>query len=207
MSVKAVFKDHISQSPISRHLTSHFTNKKVDSHHFIYKKSILSHFSHRNDANNIELNVDFEKLKIRKFNHDDLDKCAELYLKVFTADPWYDGWLSSDQVRYYLTELIDNPVYEGFVAFEDFTIVAVCFGHTRSFWTGKEFFIDEFYVENDKQGNGIGTKFLNLINDRLVKEDYRRLILLTNKGIPAEQFYVKNGFYNQQNRTIMFKEL
>ena len=146
-------------------------------------------------------------LNIRRFTLGDLDKCAELFKKVFSADPWYDNWVSWNQARNYLNELIENPVFEGFVVFEGSDIVAVCLGHRRSWWMGKEFFVDEFFVENEKQGNGIGTKTLDIITNNLAEEGYTRLTLLTNKKIPAEDFYLKNGFYNNPKRTVMVKEL
>ena len=72
---------------------------------------------------------------------------------------------------------------------------------------GKEFFIDEFYVRDKNQGNGIGTRMMNYIKKQLIEEEYTRLVLLTNKEIPAEEFYIKNGFYNNHDRTVMVKEL
>jgi len=72
---------------------------------------------------------------------------------------------------------------------------------------GKEFFIDEFYVRNESQGNGIGTRMMDYIKKQLIEEEYTRLVLLTNKGIPAEEFYIKNGFYNDNDRTVMIKVL
>ncbi len=187
MSIKAVVKEHFSQTPISRHWERHFSNIK--------------------EIELTETGKISETILIKEFTLEDIENCAELYLKVFSADPWYDDWLSLDQVRYYLRELIENPVFEGFVAYENTRVVAVCLGHRRSWWMGKELFIDEFYVENERQGNGIGSKLLNYVNEYLKKEDYGRLVLLTNKGIPAQEFYMKNGFYNNEQRTVMFKEL
>lgn len=72
---------------------------------------------------------------------------------------------------------------------------------------GKEFFVDEFFVENVRQGNGIGTKMMDFVTNSLAANGYNRLILLTNKEIPAESFYLKNGFYNNYQRTVMVKKL
>ena len=70
---------------------------------------------------------------------------------------------------------------------------------------GKEFFVDEFFVETGRQGNGIGTKTVDFLVDILREEGYVRLTLLTNKNIPAETFYLKNGFYSNEKRTVMVK--
>ncbi len=186
-SVKEHFSEHFSSSPISRHFRNHFsTITGIDS---------------------LGLYNENENLLIRKFTLADVEECAELFKEVFSAYPWYDNWVSFEQTRTYLIELIENPVFEGYVAYNGLNLVAVCFGHKRSWWIGKEFFVDEFYVRNESQGNGIGTKMLNYIKEQLIEEEYTRLVLLTNKGIPAEEFYIKNGFYNNQNRTVMVKEL
>lgn len=190
MSIKMAVKEHVSEhfsgSPISRHLKNHF--------------------DYLHGFNDIKLAYEDKNISMKKFTVKDTDKCSELFKEVFSAYPWYDSWVSFEQTKNYLMELIENPVFEGFVAYEGSNIVAVCFGHRRSWWTGREFFIDEFYVRNESQGNGIGTKMLNYVKENLIKENYVRLLLLTNKGIPAEEFYIKNGFYNNQNRTVMVKK-
>ncbi|MGB9979964.1 GNAT family N-acetyltransferase [Methanobacterium sp.] len=187
MSIKASVKEHFSVSPISRHLKNHF--------------------AYLHGFNDLKLTYPDGNLLMRKFDLEDVDKCAELFKEVFSVYPWYDNWVSIDKTKTYLMELIENPVFEGYVAYDGLNLVAVCFGHKRSWWMGKEFFIDEFYVRNESQGNGIGTRMLNYVKEILIEEEYMRLVLLTNKGIPAEEFYNKNGFYNNQNRTVMVKEL
>ncbi len=187
MPVKTVMEhihDHFSDNIISKHLNYHFVN-----------------------YNEIKLENEYQGLTFKKFNFKDIDKCAKLFKEVFSDYPWYDDWVSIEQARNYLIELIKNPVFNGFVAYEGSEIVAVCFGHTRSWWMGKEFFIDEFFVSNLKQGNGVGTKLMNYIKNSLIKEDYKRMVLLTNKEIPAEEFYIKNGFYTKENRISMVNEI
>ena len=86
-------------------------------------------------------------------------------------------------------------------------MVAVCFGHKRSWWTGKEFFIDELFVANGIQGNGIGTRLLHYVERNLFILDCMKLTLLTNKDIAAEDFYLKKGFIINQNKIIMTKNI
>ncbi len=187
MSIKTAVKDHFASAPISRHLKTH-----LDCLHGL---------------NSFESSFDNGNLLIRKFTIQDMDKCAKLYKEVFSTYPWYDNWVSLEQARTYLIELIENPVFEGYVAYSGLKLVAVCFGHRKSWWMGKELFIDEFYVRNESQGGGIGTKMMDYIKKQLIKEEYVRLVLLTNKGIPAESFYLKNGFYTANDRTVMIKVL
>lgn len=191
MSIKASVKEH---------LTIHFTSSPRSRHW-------MNHISHFHGLNDTRLINESRNLLLKKFTYKDIAKCAELFKEVFSSYPWYDKWVSLNQAKNYIVELVENPVFEGFVAYENSQIVAVCFGHKRSWWMGKEFFIDEFYVRNECQGNGIGTKLLNYVKKSLSEEDYGRLVLLTNKGIPAEEFYIKNGFYTNNDRINMIKEL
>ncbi len=36
---------------------------------------------------------------------------------------------------------------------------------------------------------------------------YKRLILTTNRDIPPEMFYIKNGFFKNNDRVVMIKEI
>lgn len=209
MPIKSSFKEHLNNN----YLKDHFTNSSLKEH--LGNNSLKNHWDNHWGyffQNDMESGISKQfftgkELNIRRFTWEDLDECAELFKKVFSANPWYDNWVSSDQAKNYLIELIENPVFEGFVAYENSEILAVCMGHRRSWWMGKEFFVDEFFVENKRQGNGIGTKTLDIITNNLAEEGYTRLTLLTNKEIPAERFYLKNGFYNNNQRTVLVKDI
>lgn len=190
MSMKAAVKEHFSH---------HFLNNNISIR-------FKSHIDYIHGINYIKSINENENLLLRKFTIEDVDKCTELFKEVFSDYPWYDKWVSVNQAKIYLTELIVNPVFEGFVAYKSSNIVAVCFGHKRSWWTGKEFVIDEFYVAKDMQGNGIGTELMNFVKNSFISENYTRLVLLTNKDIPAEEFYAKNGFRINEHRISMIKE-
>lgn len=196
MSIKTSIKDHFTNNQFKEH----FKSSGLKTHWNYFFQGDID-----NEVSKL-LYLDSE-LDFREFSPEDLDECTLLYRKVFTQYPWYDEWESFYQARKYLKELIDNPVFEGLVVRQDLKMVAVCLGHQRTWWMGKEFVVDEFFVENGRQGNGIGTRTLDLLTTNLLKDGYNRLILLTNKEIPAEMFYLKNGFYNNEKRTVMVKEL
>lgn len=203
MPIKAI-KDHLSNNPLKNHFENNFLKEHFNDNSL---KNHCTYFFPENIENNgLEQFYEDGGLEFRRFLWKDLDECVQLFRSVFSVDPWYDEWVSLDQIRNYLEELIENPVFDGFVACEDSAIVVVCMGHRRSGWMGKEFFVDEFFVENNRQGEGIGTRTLDFVGKILFDEGYTRLTLITNKGIPAESFYLKNGFYNNEKRTIMIKE-
>jgi aminoglycoside 6'-N-acetyltransferase I len=49
-------------------------------------------------------------------------------------------------------------------------------------------------VQIDEQRSRIGTKLIKYLEKSLVNEVVENITLLTNRGIPAEEFYKKNGF-------------
>lgn len=200
MSIATSIKEHFNSNPLKYHFQDNSIRDHWNNHWNYFFQGNLENTVIGSTHNGSDLNF-------RRFCYEDLDECAELFKEVFSSYPWFDDWGSLNQTIIYLNELMENPAFDGVVALEDAQIVGVCLGHRKSWWAGKEFFVDEFFVSNHKQGNGIGTKLLTEIDNYLVKEEYTRLILLTNKGIPAEGFYRKNGFYNNQKRTIMVKEL
>lgn len=186
-SVKTLFLEHLDHTQIMEHIKNHGT------------------FFSKNNLNVYDLE-DLDGLKMRIFSSEDLEHCVELYLEVFSSDPWRDDWRSNYQVRKYLSELISNPVFKGFVVYSDEKLVAACLGHKRSWWSGKEFFIDEFFVANELQGEGLGTYMISSVEELLKKDDCDRISLLTNRDFPAEKFYLKNGFDINEERLVMVKD-
>lgn len=229
LSIKAAFRNHLETNPLKGHLTSasfrdhlqnthsriqDFHSRKMNSYLEIQSNAsnnqrtdFRNYLSPNNEKFSFKQEYDNKSLSFRNFSDNDLEGCAELFKRVFSVAPWYDDWKSLDQVKNYLNELISNPFFEGFLIQEDEKIVAVCMGRRRSWWMGKEFFVDEFFVANNMQGKGIGTKLMDFVTQSLSNEGYTRLVLLTNKEIPAETFYLKNAFYNKLERTVMVRDL
>ena len=57
-----------------------------------------------------------------------------------------------------------------------------------------EYYIDEFCVDPDLQGMGIGSQFLADIETDLSDRGMRGMLLNTEESYPAYRFYQKNGF-------------
>ncbi|MCV4234383.1 GNAT family N-acetyltransferase [Virgibacillus sp. LDC1] len=124
----------------------------------------------------------------------DLEACSELMLKVFSGEPWYDQWDSVQHVQQYLAEFMDNPVFLGFVIEQDGKILGASFGHTKSWYSGKEYHIQEYYIDTGWQGSGLGSALMNGMKAYLSSVHIHCMVLLTEKDLPAENFYRKHGF-------------
>lgn len=146
-------------------------------------------------------------IEFKQFVSRNIDECTNLFLKVFSGEPWNDQWESFNQAREYLVEFLENPGFEGFIVSDNDRIVGACFGHKRSWWKGKEFYIDEIFIDNEMQGRGIGSGLLDFVKARLLKQEIQTLVLLTEKGLPAELFYKKNGFHSSETNIFMFYKI
>lgn len=139
----------------------------------------------------------------RSFAETDLDACVSLFLSVFTVPPWNDGWSSSDHAKTYLLEFVRNPGFQAWVAEDGGRIIGLCFGHLRTWWMGRELYIDEMCVDLPLHRTGVGSAFLQHVKAEVRAQGARAITLLTDRGTPAEAFYVKNGFERHDRMVFM----
>ena len=67
--------------------------------------------------------------------------------------------------------------------------------------------MDQLCVRPDLQGQGVGSCFLDLIEREIRKENMNAILLNTERGFPAEEFYMKNGFCRLEQLVLFSKEL
>ncbi|CAM4478790.1 GNAT family N-acetyltransferase [Paenibacillus tarimensis] len=145
-------------------------------------------------------------MNIRFYLDKDISGCTELFIDVFNQEPWNDNWLT-DIAEKYLSDYTNTPGFIGVVAEEGAEIRGFIFGVCKRWWSGDEFFINEMCVSKRSQGNGLGTELLNYLELNLVGTGIKRITLLTDKGIPAEYFYKKNGFQEIDRLMFMCKSI
>jgi len=93
------------------------------------------------------------------------------------------------------------------MVFEEDHISGALFGHTKTWWTNSQFMIDELFIAPEKQGKGYGRLLLGQTEQFARKYSIERLILMTNKFMPALRFYDKNDFNKVDQYIFMFKQL
>lgn len=129
-------------------------------------------------------------MKIRNYSSQDFEKCIQLFIEVFNNEPWNDKW-SRVKAESYLHDYIHTPGFKGVVAEQDEVTYGFIFGVSKRWWSADEFFINEMCVKSSQQRSGIGTSMLNYLAEELKSEGIENMTLLTNRDIPAEQFYKK----------------
>ena len=84
-------------------------------------------------------------------------------------------------------------------------IQGLSIGMKKPWIKGLEYYIDEFCIDYNLQGKGVGSKFIKEIEMDIRKEGLNGIILNTEKEFPSFQFYKKNGFKDFGDLVIMGK--
>ena len=131
----------------------------------------------------------------------------EMFFKVFAAPPWNDDWSDDAQLDAYITDLIGNPNSLVLGYFEGEVLTAVSMGWIKHWYKGTEYYIDEFCVLTEKQGTGIGTRFMEALEKYLLSKGIVHIFLQTGADMPAYSFYLKNGFTELKGHVSLSKDL
>ena len=125
---------------------------------------------------------------------DEFSQIKELFISVFTRDPWNDDWSDGQQLDLYLTDLIGQNNSLTYGLYDGDALIALSLGRIKHWFTGTEYCIDEFCVRTDRQQNGVGTCFLAEMQTHLQELGMTHIYLQTESDVPAYMFYQKNGF-------------
>ncbi len=145
-------------------------------------------------------------LSIRHYEDQDLEQATKGYMETFAQEPWNEQW-PKELAQTRLSELLSGPQGRGYVCFLDGKLAGVMCGRLITFLHGREYFIDEFFVLSGMQGKGIGTAMIEHAKQELKAEGFVNIVLNTEKGYPAERFYLKNGFCLMESLTFMYLDI
>lgn len=146
-------------------------------------------------------------MKLAHITKDNLEECIKLYMDTFSKEPWNDVFESTDKVRAYFLNFMENNQYIGYVGIVDGEIKAISVGMIKPYIEGLEYYIDEFCVSYSSQGQGLGSTFLSLIEEDIKKRGLTAIILLTSHDVPAYQFYQKNQFTVDENLRVLYRQM
>ncbi|MEK7951230.1 GNAT family N-acetyltransferase [Luteolibacter soli] len=132
----------------------------------------------------------------------DLSACSRFFAEVFNAAPWDENWsLESSLQR--LSDCAATPNFLGMVAEDDTGIAALAFGYWQRYQEEQHYYLLEFCVANDRQGEGIGARLMEALHARLQNDNVNRIYTLTARETPAQDFYEKAGFYVSPKMILM----
>ena len=136
-----------------------------------------------------------------------IEQMADLFKKAFAGEPWNDDWSDRAQLLEYVKEISSNCNALNYGLVRDGKLVAMALGMIRHWWEGTNYNIEELCVDPNFQGQGIGTRFMSLIEDEIREKGLHGIFLQTDSDKPAFKFYMKNGFKNLEAHVSLYKSL
>ncbi len=139
---------------------------------------------------------------IRPFEAGDLDRCTDLYVRVFAEPPWSEEWLPQD-ARRHLEQTLKTPGFVGLVAEEGERVVGVVTGTSRCGATGDYALLDDMFVDHDLRGQGIGRRLMDELKRRLAQQGVIAVALFAQATSHAADFYRAYGFLEDPDLRFM----
>ncbi len=132
--------------------------------------------------------------ELRRLSMSEIQPIRDVFVGVFSNEPWNDDWSDEAQLMRYLEDIAGNKNSLSLGSFDEGNLCGIALGSVIHWYTGTEYYIREFCVSRDYQGKGIGSLFLRKIEEGLKDDGIRSIILSTDVDTPAYGFYLKNGF-------------
>ncbi|MCR5002274.1 MAG: GNAT family N-acetyltransferase [Lachnospiraceae bacterium] len=130
---------------------------------------------------------------------------VQLYKSAFYGEPWNDDWSDEEQLTEYVKEKSGGYHAINYGLIIDGRLAAISLGQITHWWEGTNYVLDELCVSPDRQGTGIGSHFMDLIEEDLKKRNVKGIFLQTDSDKPAYRFYQKNGFKDISKHVSLFK--
>ena len=137
----------------------------------------------------------------------DLPVMAELYRVSFQGEPWNDDWSDPVQLMEYMKEISGNHHALNFGLLIDGKLSAMSIGMIRHWWEGTNYNIEELCVAPEYRGQGIGTRFLQMIEEEIQDRGLAGIFLQTDSDKPSYRFYHKNEFKDLDTHVSLYKSL
>ena len=144
---------------------------------------------------------------VEEISIDHKNEVKEIFLDVFTKEPWNDRWDEETQINNYLDDLMDNKNSLSIGFFKDNKMIGISLGYIFHWWKGDEYYIKEFGIQSDSQNMGYGSIFLQELGEFLLAKGIRAISLTTDRNISAYNFYKKNGFIDLDDTIFLAKIL
>lgn len=131
----------------------------------------------------------------------------ELFVSVFSGEPWNDDWSDERQLDLYIHDLIGQSNSLTFGLYEGAELMGVSMGRIKHWYTGTEYCVDELCIRTVKQGRGTGRRFVREIEAACRALGLTHIFLLTEDNVPAFEFYKKLDFYKLEHNVAFARKL
>jgi aminoglycoside 6'-N-acetyltransferase I len=123
----------------------------------------------------------------------DVEAIAPLYLAVFNAPPWQDGWTLEATIER-LASYSARPEFFGLSLWSSDTLIGFALGCAERGSKVWHFHLYEMCVAPGQQGLGYGRVLLNEMERQLHAKGQSVIVLQTGAKVPARRFYEACGY-------------
>lgn len=145
-------------------------------------------------------------LTIKSVIKSDIEVYAKVFIPAYNQAPWNYHWQLEDAINY-LNEYISSPDFIGFSLYDNDVFAGAIFAHTKTWWTGKQLYIDEFFINPDLQKKGYGKFLVSYTEQYALAHGLATITLMTHKFMPAMKFYTDINFLQAPPFVILFKQV
>lgn len=145
---------------------------------------------------------------LKRLGSEDREAIKEVFVSVFTAEPWCDDWSDAEQLDLYLQDLTGQGYSLTYGLYDDAgELIGISLGYIKHWYSGTEYIINELCIRTERQGAGAGTFFIREIEKAIRELGIKQIFLLTDSNVPAYEFYRKNGFTEQTTNVSFSKRV
>ena len=145
---------------------------------------------------------------LKRLGPEDREAIKEVFVSVFTAEPWCDDWSDAEQLDLYLQDLTGQDYSLTYGLYDDAgELIGISLGYIKHWYSGTEYIINELCIRTERQGAGAGTFFIREIEKAILELGIKQIFLLTDSNVPAYEFYRKNGFTEQTTNVSFSKRV
>ncbi len=132
-------------------------------------------------------------MQTRPITPAELPRLAAIFIDVFNAPPWQDGWTLEIAIER-LEALAANPHARGFAIWEQDQPLGFALGARERWNDGWFFSLRELCVARTRQREGVGRRLIDAMCADLLEEGISSINLQTGIDAPAHSFFAKIGF-------------
>ena len=148
-----------------------------------------------------------KNITLTELNESDLPQMAELFRASFAGEPWNDDWSDPDQLSEYMKDISMSYNALNYGLLIDGKLAGMSVGKISHWWEGTNYNIEELCIAPSYQGQGIGSEFLELIEQDVREKGISCIFLQTDNDKPSYRFYLKNGFNDLEKHVSLYKNL
>ena len=136
-----------------------------------------------------------------------LPQMGELFKNAFAGEPWNDDWSDPVQLGEYIREISGSYNALNFGLVSDGKLIAMSVGMIRHWWEGTNYNIEELCVAPEYQHQGLGGRFMSMIEQEVKDRGFCGIFLQTDNDKPAYEFYHKHGFKDLGAHVSLYKRV